>query len=123
MEIRWPIKNQNAKYKFDENPSKESSINISKEIFDFLGGKQTGDIITVKLRKEDFLFAFTKLIECLPLFYYRNGTQKADFSSDFFETICCVFNLQKRGFSCKISKINLISSITKMQKGDTTWKV
>ena len=32
MEIRWPIKNQNAKYKFDENPSKESSINISKEI-------------------------------------------------------------------------------------------
>ena len=85
MEIRWPIKNQNAKYKFDENPSKESSINISKEIFDFLGGKQTGDIITVKLRKEDFLFAFTKLIECLPLFYYRNGTQKADFSSDFFE--------------------------------------
>ena len=39
------------------------------------------------------------------------------------ETICCVFNLQKRGFSCKISKINLISSITKMQKGDTTWKV
>ena len=32
------------------------------------------------------------------------------------ETICCVFNLQKRGFSCKISKINLISSITKMQK-------
>ena len=62
MEIRWPIKNQNAKYKFDENPSKESSINISKEIFDFLGGKQTGDIITVELRKEDFLFAFTKRV-------------------------------------------------------------
>ena len=40
-----------------------------------------------------------------------------------YKTICCVFNLQKRGFSCKISKINLISSITKMQKGDTTWKV
>ena len=39
------------------------------------------------------------------------------------ETICCVFDLQKRGFSCKISKTNLISSITKMQKGDTTWKV
>ena len=42
---------------------------------------------------------------------------------EMVKTICCVFNLQKRGFSCKISKINLISSITKMQKGDTTWKV
>ena len=45
--IEWHIKNQNAKYKFSENLSKETSINISKEIFDFLGAKQNGDVITV----------------------------------------------------------------------------
>lgn len=84
--IEWHIKNQNAKYKFSENLSKESSINISKEIFDFLGAKQNGDIITVTLRKNDFLLAFSKLISNLPLYYYRNGSQKAEFNSEFFET-------------------------------------
>lgn len=84
--IEWPIKNQNAKYKFEENLSKESSINISKEIFDFLGGKENGDIINVTLRKKDFLLAFSKVISNLPLFYFRNGSQKAEFSSDFFES-------------------------------------
>ncbi len=84
--IEWYIKNQNAKYKFSENLSKETSINISKEIFDFLGAKQSGDIITVTLRKKDFLLAFSKLISNLPLYYYRNGSQKADFNSEFFDT-------------------------------------
>jgi len=84
--IEWHIKNQNAKYKFSENLSKETSINISKEIFDFLGAKQNGDVITVVLRKRDFLLAFSKMISNLPLYYYRNGSQKADFTSDFFET-------------------------------------
>jgi len=84
--IEWHIKNQNAKYKFSENLSKETSINISKEIFDFLGAKQSGDIITVTLRKKDFLLAFSKLISNLPLYYYRNGSQKADFNSEFFDT-------------------------------------
>lgn len=84
--LEWPIKNQNAKYKFEENLSKESSINISKEIFDFLGGKENGDIINVTLRKKDFLLAFSKVISNLPLFYFRNGSQKAEFSSDFFES-------------------------------------
>ncbi len=84
--IEWQIKNQNAKYKFSENLSKETSINISKEIFDFLGAKRSGDIITVTLRKKDFLLAFSKLISNLPLYYYRNGSQKADFNSDFFDT-------------------------------------
>ncbi len=85
--IEWPIKNQNAKYKFEENPSKESSINISKEIFDFLGGKENGDIISVTLRKKDFLLAFSKVISNLPLFYWsKDCCQKAEFSSDFFET-------------------------------------
>lgn len=83
--IEWHIKNQNAKYKFSENFSKETSINISKEIFDFLGAKQNGDVITVILRKRDFLLAFSKIISNLPLYYYRNGSQKADFTSDFFE--------------------------------------
>ena len=83
--IEWHIKNQNAKYKFSENLSKESSINISKEIFEFLGAKNSGDIVTVTLRKKDFLLAFSKLISNLPLYYYRNGSQKADFESDFFE--------------------------------------
>lgn len=83
--IEWHIKNQNAKYKFDENNSKESSINISKEIFEFLGGKQTGNIITVILRKKDFLLAFSKLLSNLPLYYYRNGSQEAKFTSDFFK--------------------------------------
>lgn len=84
--IEWLIKNQNAKYKFEENPSKESSINISKEIFDFLGGKENGDIITVILKKKDFLLAFSKIISNLPLFYFRNGPQKAEFTSNFFES-------------------------------------
>ena len=83
--IEWHIKNQNAKYKFSENLSKETSINISKEIFDFLGAKQNGDVITVILRKRDFLLAFSKIISNLPLYYYRNASQKADFTSDFFE--------------------------------------
>ncbi len=83
--IEWHIKNQNAKYKFSENLSKETSVNISKEIFDFLGAKQNGDVITVILRKRDFLLAFSKIISNLPLYYYRNGSQKADFTSDFFE--------------------------------------
>lgn len=84
--IEWHIKNQNAKYKFSENLSKESSINISKEIFDFLGAKQNNDIIVVILRKNDFLLAFSKLISSLPLYYYRNGSQKAEFNSNFFES-------------------------------------
>lgn len=67
--IEWQIKNQNAKYKVTENTSKESSINISKEIFEFLGAKQSGDIITVVLRKNDFLLAFSNLVSNLPLFY------------------------------------------------------
>ena len=83
--IEWHIKNQNAKYKFSENLSKESSINISKEISDFLGAKNSGAIVTVTLRKKDFLLAFSKLISNLPLYYYRNGSQKAEFSSEFFE--------------------------------------
>lgn len=84
--IEWQIKNQNAKYKVSENLSKESSINISKEIFEFLGAKQSGDIITVILRKNDFLLAFLNLVSNLPLFYYRNGSQKAEFNSEFFES-------------------------------------
>lgn len=84
--IEWQIKNQNAKYKVSENLSKESSINISKEIFEFLGAKQSGDIITVILRKNDFLLAFSNLVLNLPLFYYRNGSQKAEFNSEFFES-------------------------------------
>lgn len=84
--IEWQIKNQNAKYKFFENSSKESSINISKEIFEFLGAKQNGDVVTVTLRKKDFLLAFSKLVSNLPLYYYRNGSQKADFSAEFFES-------------------------------------
>lgn len=84
--IEWQIKNQNAKYKVSENLSKESSINISKEIFEFLGAKQSGDIITVILRKNDFLLAFSNLVSNLPLFYYRNGSQKAEFNSEFFES-------------------------------------
>lgn len=84
--IEWQIKNQNAKYKVSENLSKESSINISKEIFEFLGAKQSGDIITVVLRKNDFLLAFSNLVSNLPLFYYRNGSQKAEFNSEFFES-------------------------------------
>lgn len=84
--IEWQIKNQNAKYKVSENLSKESSINISKEIFEFLGAKQSGDIITVILHKNDFLLAFSNLVSNLPLFYYRNGSQKAEFNSEFFES-------------------------------------
>lgn len=84
--IEWHIKNQNAKYKFSENLSKETSINISKEIFDFLDAKQNGDVVTVILKKRDFLLAFSKMISNLPLYYYKNGSQKADFTSDFFET-------------------------------------
>lgn len=85
--IEWSIKNQNAKYKFEENSSKESSINISKEIFDFLGGKENGDIIDVTLRKKDFLLAFSKVISNLPLFYWsKDSCQKAEFTSDFFES-------------------------------------
>lgn len=84
--IEWQIKNQNAKYKVTENPSKESSINISKEIFEFLGAKQSGDIITVVLRKNDFLLAFSNLVSNLPLFYYRKGSQKVEFNSEFFES-------------------------------------
>lgn len=84
--IEWHIKNQNAKYKFSENLSKESSINISKEIFEFLGAKESGEIITVTLRKKDFLLAFSKLISTLPLYYYRNGSQKAELNSEFFES-------------------------------------
>lgn len=83
-EIKWPIKNQNAKYKYGENLSKESSINISKEIFEFLGGENSGDIITVILRKKDFLLAFSKISSCLPLYYFRNGSQEAKFDSAFF---------------------------------------
>lgn len=84
--IEWHIKNQNAKYKFSENLSKETSINISKEIFDFLGAKQNGDVVTVIIRKRDFLLAFSKMISNLPLYFYKNGSQKADFTSVFFET-------------------------------------
>lgn len=83
--IEWHIKNQNAKYKFSENPSKETSINISKEIFEFLGAKNTGDIVNIILRKKDFLLAFSKILSNLPLYYYRKVSQKADFSSEFFE--------------------------------------
>ena len=86
QKIEWPIKNQNAKYKFSENPSKESSINISKEIFEFLGAKNSGDIVTVTLRKKDFLLAFSKIVSNLPLYYYRNGSQQVKFGSEFFES-------------------------------------
>ncbi len=84
--IEWPIKNQNAKFKFSENLSKETSINISKEIYEFLGARNSGDIVTVILRKKDFLLAFSKLVSNLPLHYYRNGSQKAEFGSEFFES-------------------------------------
>lgn len=84
--IEWHIKNQNAKYKFSENLSKETSVNVSKEIFEFLGAKNTGDIVNIILRKKDFLLAFSKILSNLPLYYYRNGSQKVDFSSEFFES-------------------------------------
>ena len=81
--IEWHIKNQNAKYKFSENLSKETSVNISKEIFDFLGAKQNGDVITVILRKRDFLLAFSKIISNLPLYYYRIDGAKNFIIRDF----------------------------------------
>ena len=84
--IEWPIKNQNANYKKEENSSKETSINISKEIYTMLGSVPNEAIITVKLRKQDFLKAFSNLISNLPLYYYKNGIKKATFNSEFFET-------------------------------------
>lgn len=83
--IEWPIKNQNANYKKEENASKETSINISKEIYTMLGSVPNEAIITVKLRKQDFLKAFSNLVSNLPLYYYKNGIKKATFNSEFFE--------------------------------------
>ena len=82
VKIVW---SQDAFFKTEPKRSGETSINLSNEIFDFLGGVENG-YITFKIYKEDYIKALGALVLLLPL--YKSSSKEAtkvNFDSKLFE--------------------------------------
>lgn len=79
------IWSQDAFFKTEPRKSGETSINLSNEIFDFLGSVENG-YITFKIYKEDYLKALCSLSLLLPL--YTSSSKEAtlkEYSNKFFD--------------------------------------
>lgn len=85
-EIIKKIENQDAMYKETYNKSKETSINLSKDIADFIGATD-GDYVTFKIFRDDFIKALCLLITKLPLFsrFSIDTFQPEEFSFDWYK--------------------------------------
>lgn len=84
-EIEKIIWSQDAFFKTEPRKSGETSINLSNEIFDFLGSVENG-YITFKIYKEDYLKALCSLSLLLPL--YTSSSKEAtlkEYSNKFFD--------------------------------------
>ncbi len=82
VKIVW---SQDAFFKTEPKRSGETSINLSNEIFDFLGGVENG-YITFKIYKEDYINSLGALVLLLPL--YKSSSKEAtkvNFDSKLFE--------------------------------------
>lgn len=79
------VYSQDAFFKTEPKRSGETSINLSNEIFDFLGGLED-DYITFTIYKEDFIKALSALVVLLPL-YKSSSTSfsRVEYSDDLYE--------------------------------------
>lgn len=79
------VYSQDAFLKTEPKRSGETSINLSNEIFDFLGGLED-DYITFSIYKEDFIKALSTLVVLLPL-YKSSSTSfsRVEYSDDLYE--------------------------------------
>jgi len=79
------VYSQDAFFKTEPKRSGETSINLSNEIFDFLGGLKD-DYITFSIYKEDFIKALSTLAVLLPL-YKSSSTSfsRVEYSNDLYE--------------------------------------
>lgn len=76
---------QDAFFKIEPRRSGETSINLSNELFEFLGGIDDG-YITFTIYKEDFVKALGALTALLPLYTSSSKTStKADYDNSLFE--------------------------------------
>lgn len=66
------IKHQDAKYKIEDKVSGDTRINLSGEIFNFLGGQKDAKI-NFTVYKEDYIKALCWLTTLLPLHYSPNS--------------------------------------------------
>lgn len=92
------IWSQDAFFKTEPRKSGETSINLSNEIFEFLGSIENG-YITFKIFKEDYLKALCSLSLLLPL--YTSSSKEATlkpYSNKFFDD-CYQLILKKFGDS------------------------
>ena len=92
------IWSQDAFFKTEPRKSGETSINLSNEIFEFLGSVENGHI-TFKIFKEDYLKALCSLSLLLPL--YTSSSKEATlkpYSNKFFDD-CYRLILKKFGDS------------------------
>ena len=96
------IWSQDAFFKTEPRKSGETSINLSNEIFDFLGSVENG-YITFKIYKEDYLKALCSLSLLLPL--YTSSSKEAtlkQYSNKFFDD-CYKLILKKFGDSDSVN--------------------
>lgn len=79
------VYSQDAFFKTEPKRSGETSINLSNEIFEFLGGLED-DYITFSIYKEDYIKALSTLIVLLPL-YKSSSTSfsRVEYSDDLYE--------------------------------------
>ncbi|MBQ1884091.1 MAG: AAA family ATPase [Bacteroidales bacterium] len=96
------IWSQDAFFKTEPRKSGETSINLSNEIFEFLGSVENGHI-TFKIFKEDYLKALCSLSLLLPL--YTSSSKEATlkpYSNKFFDD-CYKLILKKFGDSDSVN--------------------
>lgn len=79
------VYSQDAFFKTEPKRSGETSINLSNEIFEYLGGLED-DYITFSIYKEDFIKALSTLVVLLPL-YKSSSTSfsRVEYSDDLYE--------------------------------------
>ena len=98
--IEKKVWSQDSYFKTEPKNSGETSINLSNEIFEFLGSIEDGDIEFV-IYKEDYLKALGVLSFLLPLYTSTSKSSNlVPFSNDFFES-CYSTILKKFGENVK----------------------
>ena len=84
--IEKTVWSQDSYFKTEERNSGETSINLSNDIFDFLGGIDNGDVEFV-IYKEDYLKALGILSFLLPLYTSSSkNSNRISYSNVLFET-------------------------------------
>lgn len=84
--IEKTVWSQDSYFKTEERNSGETSINLSNDIFDFLGGIDNGDVEFV-IYKEDYLKALGILSFLLPLYTSTSkNSNRISYNNVLFET-------------------------------------